>query len=80
MKSTTTTKATVQGDIAKLIEAAGAGQLDSKDGAIGGPNQTYTAYSPSGNPIVLAATGSVNQTNNAPEAATLVNFLDLNCQ
>lgn len=78
--STTKVKIALKGNIRELITAAGAGQISTEPGPIGGPTESELAYKANGDAVVLKQTGALNQTNQAAEAATLINFLSLSCQ
>ncbi len=68
------------GPVFDLIDAASAGEIIEEGGSIGGPQESDIAYNKRGEATLLLQTGFVNRTNNAPEAATLINFLNLHCK
>lgn len=80
ISSTTKVKAALKGNIRELITAAGAGQISTEPGSVGGPTENDLAYKANGEVVVLKQTGGLNQTNQAEAAATLINFLNLSCQ
>jgi hypothetical protein len=74
----------IEGDMAAKIAKAAEGPFSEEPGIIDGPTKSYVAtmFGPRGEParITLFATGEGRDIENqAPEAVTLRNFLDLLC-
>ncbi|WP_374088373.1 hypothetical protein [Methylomicrobium lacus] len=78
--SLSTIKHALKGNIRELITAASAGEITQEPGPTDGPTENDIAYNKKGEATLLKQTGSVMHTNNAPEADTLINFLNISCE
>jgi hypothetical protein len=80
IESKTVKRVRLSGPIGDYINAASTGPfIEEVSFLLGGPEETNIAYTETGDQIILNQTGSYTVRNDAPEAATLINFLNLNC-
>jgi len=80
IESKTVKRVRLSGPIGDYINAASTGPfIEEVSFLLGGPEETDIAYTETGDQIILKQTGSYTVSNDAPEAATLINFLNLNC-